>query len=700
VPSPVFKFDRFELDVGSYELRRGGQRITLQRVPMDLLILLLERKGALVTREEIAARVWNGDGLVDTQSSINTAVRKIRQALDDDGEQPRFIETVIGKGYRLVSDVATEVPGQETLVEAPAEKEPAAMPGKPRPAWLAFLPVFGAIVVGALVVLFSRRARPKPEPMIIVPFTALAGQQSWPAFSADGNRVAFGWTGPTGDCSHIYVKAIGAPSPTQWTQGPQCQGSPSWSPDGRWLAFLGKEGDNATALYVMPASGGNPRRVAALDGPANYRPAWTPDGHALVVMHANPPDWPPGLFRVELDSGSMRRLIEPEPASTGDWCPLYSPNGRLLAYLHNTGSRRLSSLNVVPVDGSGMPSGPSRRIETGSTGFSDFTWSSDGTSLIGSTPSGLVRVPLAGGTIQPLPFPDGSQPAIAPRGDRMLYMRPLRDTDIFRLPGPRVPGPVTKLISSTRQESAPQYSADGKRIVFISDRTGADEIWVANEDGGGLRQVTSFAGPSVGSPRWSPDGQWIAFDSTAESRPGIYLAAASGGAPRRITSGAISCVRPSWSHDGKWIYFGSNQGGGWDVWKIAPQGGSPVQVTHSGGREAFEAPGGEFLYYAKAPPAVGIWRLSLKTGVEVKFSDAGTQGRWALGGLGIYYMKPPNGLVFMDFAGTWTTPILAEGLQLGHGTSNMLAAAPDDCCVLVSALVRAEDHLILVRNFQ
>ncbi len=84
----------------------------------------------------------------------------------------------------------------------------------------------------------------------------------------------------------------------------------------------------------------------------------------------------------------------------------------------------------------------------------------------------------------------------------------------------------------------------------------------------------------------------------------------------------------------------------------------------------------------------------------MKFSDAGTQGRWALGGRGIYYMKKTNELVFKDFAGTRTTPVLAEGLQLGQGASNMMAAAPNDCCVLVSALVRAEDHLILVRNFQ
>jgi DNA-binding response OmpR family regulator len=79
LPAPVFQFDRFELDVRGYELRRAGRKIRLQRVPMDLLIYLVERNGALVTREEIASHIWNAGAEIDTHSSINTAVRKIRQ---------------------------------------------------------------------------------------------------------------------------------------------------------------------------------------------------------------------------------------------------------------------------------------------------------------------------------------------------------------------------------------------------------------------------------------------------------------------------------------------------------------------------------------------------------------------------------------------------------------------------------------------
>ncbi|MGH9582213.1 MAG: TolB family protein, partial [Bryobacteraceae bacterium] len=401
------------------------------------------------------------------------------------------------------------------------------------------------------------------------------GLQSWPAFSPDGSQVAFDWTGGTGNFTHIYVKAVGGTiaggGPVKLTNSEECDSSPSWSRDGRWIAFLRQQPVGGLGVYVVPAGGDAARKVATVNGPTGYRPAWTPGGKGLVVMDSEPPDAPPSLFRVAIDSGDKRRVTIADLSGTGDWCPAYSPNGRMLAYLHNTGSLRLSPLELVRVDAQGMPSALPRMIETGSFGFTSFDWSAGGHSLIASATSGLVRVPLSGGTPEPLPFPSGSEPTVAPRSNRMVYVRPYRDTDIFRVPGPRGFGSVSRLISSTRAESAPQYSADGRSIAFVSDRTGAEEIWVAGSGGQNARQVTSFEGPSVGSPRWSPDGKWIAFDSTASGDAAIYVVAANGGPARKITSADVSCVRPSWSHDGKWIYFGSNQSGEWQIWKTTRQ---------------------------------------------------------------------------------------------------------------------------------
>jgi TolB-like protein/DNA-binding winged helix-turn-helix (wHTH) protein len=128
-----YKFAEFQLDCSSFELRRQGraqksERISLERIPMELLILLLERQGSVVTRQEIVDRLWGKDVFVDTEHGINTAIRKIRQALRDDPEQPRFILTVSGKGYRFM---AGENGNQRST--APSETPTVILEREPRP---------------------------------------------------------------------------------------------------------------------------------------------------------------------------------------------------------------------------------------------------------------------------------------------------------------------------------------------------------------------------------------------------------------------------------------------------------------------------------------------------------------------------------------------------------------------------------------
>ncbi len=104
MPGP-FRFGEFELNVAAYVLLRAGERVKLERIPMEVLILMVGRSGSLVGRSEIETALWGSQVFVERDSAINTAVRKIRQALGDDAEQPRFVETVVGKGYRLIAPV-------------------------------------------------------------------------------------------------------------------------------------------------------------------------------------------------------------------------------------------------------------------------------------------------------------------------------------------------------------------------------------------------------------------------------------------------------------------------------------------------------------------------------------------------------------------------------------------------------------------
>src|SRR5262249_21943645 len=149
-----------------------------------------------------------------------------------------------------------------------------------------------------------------------------------------------------------------------------------------------------------------------------------------------------------------------------------------------------------------------------------------------------------------------------------------------------------------------QFSPDGRKIAFMSNRTGPWEIWLCDSDGSNLVRLTSFGGPIVGGPRWSPDGRRITLFSTTgvSGEFQIYMMDAAGGSPKRLSrDDGHKDFRPAWSRDGRWIYFGSTRSGTIQIRKIPAHGGVPVQITKNGGAEPVESPDGQMLYYTKVP---------------------------------------------------------------------------------------------------
>ena len=186
MPREIIRFEDFELDPGSFELRRSGRLVKLERIPLQLLFLLAENHDRLVTREEILLAIWGKDVFVDADNSINTAVRKARQALKDDPENPRFLRTIPGKGYRfsaLVTSSASPHPVVADLqISQPSRKH--------LPKW----PVLAALVLAALVttglILHSRLTKPpktipKKAMLVVLPFLNLSADPREDYF-ADG----------------------------------------------------------------------------------------------------------------------------------------------------------------------------------------------------------------------------------------------------------------------------------------------------------------------------------------------------------------------------------------------------------------------------------------------------------------------------------------------------------------------------------
>ena len=186
------------------------------------------------------------------------------------------------------------------------------------------------------------------------------------------------------------------------------------------------------------------------------------------------------------------------------------------------------------------------------------------------------------------------------------------------------PAEFRTIISGDGGNAAPQFSPDGQRIAFMSNRSGPWQIWMSNADGSDPVQV-SFT-ESAGTPRWSPDGKTFVFDAPWEGTTFVFLAPVN--QPQNARPVAEGCV-PSFSRDGKYVYFASDRTGDFEVWKVAVGGGPESQVTQHGGFAALESGDGN-LYYAKSKyPNPEIWRVPMGGGEEVALSPILRPRTWA-----------------------------------------------------------------------
>jgi Tol biopolymer transport system component len=293
------------------------------------------------------------------------------------------------------------------------------------------------------------------------------------------------------------------------------------------------------------------------------------------------------IYFVSVANLEKREFTSPPAGYSADSDPAFSPDGQTLAFARRP--EDAGDIYLQPVAG-----GEARRLTFDGKMISGLAWSADGRSIVYSSDraglSTLWRIPTAGGEPEPLAGigQDAYSPAISLHRNLLAYTPQLENVNIWRAKGPRSTaqaGSPIELIASPRVQADEQFSPDGKKIAFSSDRSGSFEIWVCNGDGSSPVQLTSVVGAFAGSPHWSPDGRWIAFDSRPGGKTGIFVVSAEGGEPRGVTEGTWNDVAPSWSRDGKWIYFCSNRSGDEELWRVPAEGGQAVQVTKSGGFE-------------------------------------------------------------------------------------------------------------------
>jgi DNA-binding winged helix-turn-helix (wHTH) protein/Tol biopolymer transport system component len=598
----ILYFDQFELDLNSYELRKSGRAIRLEKLPMELLILLAESQGKLVTREQIIQRLWGDNVFVDTRQGINTAVRKLRIALKDDSENPRLLQTVPGRGYRLLAVVSSPAGAGGQIVEPAAvspspstsESALANSVSKPKELWHATA-MAGALAVllaiaGSVVFLFHRNHANSASREAWIKITNFSDSATQPALSPDGRMIAF-IRGPETFVTpgQIYVKILPDGEPVQLTHDDLAKMAPAFSYDGSRLAYTATDHRYAWNSWVVPVLGGEPKEML----PNAAALTWLDPQHVMFSeipqAGATPTErktWM-GLFTAT-ESRAEKRDIYLPPAGMvhRSWV---SPD-RKWVLVSKMDIKGWDPCRIVPFDGSttGELVGPkpARCTYAG--------WSPDGTMMYFSADAGdgfhIWRQGFPRGKPEQMTFGATEEEgiAVAPDGRSLVTSAGIRESTVW-VHGARgerqisgegfatVPG-----LGMGGEKICSIFSPDGKKLYYLvrKQASGAwisGELWVSDLDSG--RSELVLPGISINSNfSVSLDGKWVMFEVTdANGEPHAWTAPLDRSSPPRQITGSIA-YSPVFASEGS-IYFQALEGDRSFLYSAGLDGGQPKKVS-------------------------------------------------------------------------------------------------------------------------
>ncbi|HXZ78817.1 MAG TPA: winged helix-turn-helix domain-containing protein [Terriglobales bacterium] len=554
--SRVIRFGQFELDAQAGELRKNGVRLRLQQQPFQVLAELLANAGRIVTREELQRKLWPADTFVDFDVGLNTAIRKIRQTLDDDADRPRYIETVAKRGYRFIAPVSP-VNGSTPIIAAAssvplstdttAAIEPASPPPRSHFRWLAVALIGAVVGAGGTLAIWKYISR-SPE-LRERRLTANSGEAALKAaaISPDGKLLAYA------DATGMYLRHADTgeirslPLPAGFDLG-----SVSWFPDNSHLAITGVAVPGAKpSLWQMSSMNGGLKWL--IDG--GQSAVVSPDGTAIafVMDDAEKKDSRRREIWIMQSAGTdARRIVQ---AAGDDWFGpiVWSPDGQYVAYLRvreGPGYSAQSSIETVAVaDGhprvllssslmrEGLSWSPDGRIlystakEEAPNAEDSVIWSVVVDPVSGKAKSEPVRIARQAGWISKL--------SITADGKRLAVLRNNTLPQVF----------VAEYEAGTRRLKVPRrltlddsvncpfaWTPDSKAVFFLSTRNGMQSIFKQ-----AINQPTAelFAGgrDQHFGPRLSPDGSEIFYlvaSGTDSNSPVMAMRMPVGGGPSRL----------------------------------------------------------------------------------------------------------------------------------------------------------------------
>jgi Tol biopolymer transport system component/DNA-binding winged helix-turn-helix (wHTH) protein len=579
VSSPrLVQFGTFEVDLQTGELRKAGQKLKLTGQPFQVLAILLERPGEVVTREELQKRLWP-DTFVDVDHNLNTAINKIREVLGDSAENPSFVETLPRRGYRFIAPLDNAENGAKSATIARADTT---APWR----WqiLAASLLFSALALLAVVgwlIYKERRVSTAPAQRAQRTLTRLTfdpGLQIGATWSPDGRYIAY--SSDRGGKFDIWVQQVSGGDPVQVTKGPGHNWQPDWSPDGKHIAYRSEEGDGG--LFVVPALGGEglAKKIATF----GYYPRWSPDSSRILFRTCFTWMVTDTFYVVDLDGSAPREVLADfgSQRNLDAIATAWHPDGkRISIWAWERGA--IPSFWTVPVTG-----GVAVRSEIAPEVASQFGEMSVGRGILelamdyefSWAPSGkaiyfertfrgarnlwkmsLNPDTLAATMIERLTTGPGldTRLAVSPDGTKLAFTGETQHIRTWLFPFDAARGQVTgagQPVTSPGVEAwRPSLSRDGKKLAFCSVRAGKWEVWEKSLVDG--REAPILADDYKRDiPQWSPDGMRLAYRrekySTGENQLMVWSSQSHDEEPLTASSIARKAVY-DWSADGKWL---------------------------------------------------------------------------------------------------------------------------------------------------
>ena len=622
-PNPKIRFGEFELDLRAGELRRGTARIRLQEQPFQILLMLLEKPDGVVTREEIRKRLWPNDTVVEFDHSIGTAIKKLRQALDDEAGSPGYVETLPRRGFRLMVPVLQSAavaeepsappapasslggPGWEDAVTASVT--PRAGRGRLLVAGLALISVFALGWLGWRLLKTPRvPAGETLDESSLAQVTSSTGLDIDPALSPGGSFLAYS-SNQNGNFE-IYVKPLAPGSrEVQLTADGGENFQPAWSPDGKQIAYHSQKHGG---IWLIPALGGTTRLLSDFGS----RPEWSPDGTAIAFQSVGTldlgitafPAMPPStIWTVTVQGDVLRQLTYPGNPAGGHGAPVWSPDGKRIAF--NATNTTLGEIWSVSASGGA----PMRMLGNGVL-FPVYT--PNGKALYYTKGFGptflLMRVALSStGAVAGAPelIENTGQTLYAhlrfsangkiATFSRLSAVNSLQSLRISPVTGEAVGEPEALTHDTNGRKTGPLFSPDGKTIAYSIFQVGEHwAVWLMDPDGKNARPADAEQDIAI-FQGWFPDSRRIAYIVRDNGHSILESLDVVSGKKQALRELSVANSTMRLSPDGKQIAYDIEQGGVLNVWIVSVTGGPPRQLTFGKDSVGFPcwSPDGEFL---------------------------------------------------------------------------------------------------------